>query len=322
MNTFDKKRIQHYSQTHSLGGKHDSIAVNNGGLQRRSGEVTEANTMTTDASSTTVLIKYGGNAMVDADTQQAVAAAIAELRAGGIQVVVVHGGGPFIQKKLAEAAVQSEFVEGHRVTSPEAMRHIEIALKGEVNSHLVGCFLRLGQKAVGLSGKDGGMVTVSKRMHMIYEDGIGKPRDLGRVGEVASIDTTLLDLLLSHGYLPVITCIAADEQGLEYNVNADLFAGHLAGALKADHFLILTDVDGLMKDISDPGSLIPKLSVDEIDALKGDVITGGMLPKIESCQQALLQGVSSARIINGRKPGQIHAAIYSEKPIGTEVCQH
>jgi acetylglutamate kinase len=259
--------------------------------------------------------------MVDTATQEAVAAAIAGLRDAGARVVVVHGGGPFIQKKLAEASVESEFIEGHRVTTPEALHHIEMALKGEVNSKLVGCFLRLGQRAVGLSGKDGGLVTVTKRMHVIYEDGIGQPRDLGRVGEVASIDTTLLELLLSNGYLPVITCIAADKDGLEYNVNADLFAGHLAGALKADHFLILTDVDGLMRDVDDQSSLISRLPVGAIEEMKGSIIKGGMLPKIESCQQALLQGVASARIINGRKPEQIHAVIHSEKPVGTEVCR-
>lgn len=235
-----------------------------------------------------------------------------------MRVVVVHGGGPFIQETLDMAGVESEFIAGHRRTTPEALRYVEMALKGRVNGELVGLFNSAGARAVGLSGKDGRMVTAVRRVHTEDVDGIRRPIDIGQVGDVASIDTRLLSMLLEEDYLPVVTCIAADEQGEDYNINADMFAGHLAGALRADHYLVLTDVDGVLRDLDDPGSLITDMTIDELQCMLDTVITGGMIPKLESCRIALEAGAREASILNGRKPAQLRQASIGEM-CGTRI---
>ncbi len=267
-----------------------------------------------------ILIKYGGNAMQSERLQDAVVKNIRRLRKDGHQVVLVHGGGPFIQRILKTVRIESEFIEGHRKTSPEALKYIEMALKGEVNGNLVNLLNRAGLKAVGLSGKDGQMAIATKRYHLKNENGQEQKYDLGQVGDVKNIDTQLITTLLDNGYLPVVTCIASDEAGNDYNINADMFAGHLAGALRVDHYLVLTDVDGLLRNIEDPESRIDRLQINEMNSLFGNVITGGMIPKLESCQIALQEGAKSTCIINGTRPATIIEAIYSEKSIGTEIC--
>ncbi len=268
-----------------------------------------------------ILIKYGGNAMQSERLQDAVVKNIGRLRQDGHQIVLVHGGGPFIQRILKTVRIESEFIEGHRKTSPEALKYIEMALKGEVNGNLVNLLNRAGLRAVGLSGKDGQMAIATKRYHVKKDEAGQEQRyDLGQVGDVQHIDTRLVHTLLDNDYLPVVTCIASDEAGNDYNINADMFAGHLAGALKADHYLVLTDVDGLLRDIEDPTSRIDQLQLTELNGLFGNVITGGMIPKLESCQIALQTGAKSACIINGTKPATIAEAIYSKKSIGTKIC--
>ncbi len=267
-----------------------------------------------------VLIKYGGNAMLSESLQQQVVQNITRLHESGYQVVLVHGGGPFIKKMLDTVQVESEFVGGHRKTTPEALRYIEMVLKGEVNGQLVRYLNEAGLQAIGLSGKDARMVVAKKRYHIEEVNGKTSKHDLGQVGDIVSIDTSLLSLLLENNYLPVFTCLASDEEGNDYNINADMFAGHLAGALKADHYLVLTDVDGLLKDIEDKDSLIQSLVVEELNELYGDVIKGGMIPKVQSCDIALREGAQSARIINGTKPSQIFQSIQKNQSIGTEIC--
>lgn len=267
----------------------------------------------------TILIKYGGNAMLSESLQKAVIDNIYRLRQAGYQVVLVHGGGPFIKKMLQEAELTSEFIGGHRKTTPEALRYIKMALQ-EVNGNLVALFNRAGLKAVGLSGSDGRMVTAIKRRYLEKKDGKVINHDLGQVGDVTAVRPELLNLLLREDYLPVISCIAADEQGLEYNVNADMFAGHLAGKLQVSQMLVLTDVDGLLEDVDDPESKIEQLRVADIKPLVGKVIKGGMIPKVESCAIAVQAGAQSARIINGTQPDNIYQSILSEKQIGTEIC--
>ena len=264
-----------------------------------------------------LLFKYGGNAMTDDVLKKKVLASICFLREKGYEVVIVHGGGPFIQQALDDAGIASEFIDGHRKTSTEALSHVEMALKGKVNGSLVALLNALGQKAVGLSGKDGQVVTARKRMHEQQVDGKTVTVDLGQVGDVAAVDAQLLRLLLDNDYIPVMTCIAADAQGNEYNINGDMFAGHVAGALGADQYIVLTDVDGLLRDKDDPASLISKLYLAEADQLTADgVIVGGMIPKIASCREAIAAGAKSARIINGTAPEQI-AAIFENKNVGT-----
>ena len=250
-----------------------------------------------------LVFKYGGNAMTDPEVKEGVVKALLRLKTDGHKVVVVHGGGPFIKEALAAAAVTSEFVDGQRKTSPEAMKVVEETLKGQVNSDLVGLFNKHGSRAVGLSGKDGQTATAEKRIHLSEVNGKETEVDLGRVGDVVHVDPTLLNLLISNDYLPVITCIAADADGDSYNINGDNFAGMIAGALKADQFIVLTDVDGLMRDINRPDSLIVKTSRAETQALKAEgIIVGGMIPKTDACLAAIEAGARSARIINGTKP--------------------
>jgi acetylglutamate kinase len=266
-----------------------------------------------------VLLKYGGNAMVSEDVQQQVAESLRRLRDRGVSVVVVHGGGPFIAKMLDLVDIESEFIEGHRKTTPEALKYVEIALKGEVNGALVGLFNRAGLRAVGLSGKDGRMVIATKRRQVFDRDGRAIECDLGQVGDVDRIDTTLVTNLVDGGYLPVVTCIATGDDGLDYNVNADMFAGHLAGALSCDSYVVLTDVDGVMRDVDDPDSRIESLAVEDLDRLSRDVVQGGMIPKLESCRIAIQGGARRACIVNGTKPDTILQAALGDEFNGTLI---
>jgi len=253
-----------------------------------------------------LVVKYGGNAMLDDRITSGILEKLANMAQKGYRVVVVHGGGPFIEDNLKMAGIESEFVAGHRKTTEEAMKYIEMALKGHVNSKLVRMLNAKGLKAVGLSGKDGDMVRVTRRYHM---DEQGEKVDIGFVGDIESIDVSLMNLLMANGYVPVVSTIASGKDGNDYNVNADMFAGHLAGALQADHFIMLTDVDGLMRDINDPGSLIQSLRLDEIEKLKGSTIRGGMIPKTRACEIALEQGAGSAVITNGTRPDALQESI-------------
>lgn len=265
------------------------------------------------------VVKYGGNAMTDAGLKKQVIRQICLLQNFGYKVVIAHGGGPFIQKALLQAQIESEFIDGHRVTTPEALEYVETALKGQVNGSLVKLVNQLGYKAVGLSGKDGKIATAVKRMHRKEVDGHVEEHDLGWVGDVVSIDTHLLELLLEHEYVPIMACLAADVDSNEYNVNADIFAGHLAGALKAEKFIVLTDVDGLMRDKDDPSTLIPGLRVSEIGTLRDEgIIQGGMMPKIEACEIALKNGAGSAVILNGTVPEQLEA-VGRRQSVGTTI---
>ncbi|MEF8983877.1 MAG: acetylglutamate kinase [Bacteroidales bacterium] len=259
-----------------------------------------------------VLIKYGGNAMLDDAVTRELLNEVYQLTRKEYHVVLVHGGGPFIEDTLKLAGIDTEFIEGHRKTSGEAMKYIEMALKGHVNSKLVRLLNELGLKAVGLSGKDGRMVQVEKRYHT---DQDGNQVDIGYVGNVKNIDTSLLDILLDNDFIPVVSTISAGEDGADYNVNADMFAGYLAGSLKAKHFIMLTDVDGLLKDPSEPSSLIRELKITEMDSLYGDVIKGGMIPKTEACKTAIENGAESALIINGKKPERLMESIKETKNI-------
>jgi len=264
-----------------------------------------------------VVIKYGGNAMLNDHLTEDILQKIVNLSQEGYRVVLIHGGGPFIKENLNRAGIESEFIGGHRKTTPEAMKYIEMALKGEVNSRLVRLINGLGGKAVGLSGKDGKMAYAKKRY---YADESGKQIDLGQVGDLTDADTSLISLLLEKNYLPVITSIAWGEQAQDYNVNADMFAGFLAGKLKASQFVLLTDVDGLMKDPEDKNSLIRNLKLDELKGLMGNTIKGGMIPKTEACKVALELGAENAIITNGTRPEHLAEVIKNkEYPTATKI---
>ncbi|MCF8221966.1 MAG: acetylglutamate kinase [Bacteroidales bacterium] len=254
----------------------------------------------------TILFKYGGNAMTNTLLKKQVLKNILSLKKKGFNVIISHGGGPFIKNILEQVGVESEFIDGQRVTTPEAFKYIEMALKGQVNSDLVNTINTLGGKAVGLSGNDGQTVTAEKRLHKRVVDGKEEIVDLGQVGNIAKVDRTLIDVLFDNDYIPVIACIASDENGVGYNINGDSFAGTIAGAINVEQFIVLTDVDGLLMNKDNPDSIIRSLNFYKIKKLKSDgIIQGGMIPKIEACENAIIAGAKSAKIINGKKPDQI-----------------
>lgn len=263
-----------------------------------------------------VLIKYGGNAMRNESLKSAIAENVADLEKQGFEVILVHGGGPFINTALEEAGIESEFIGGQRYTTPDALKLIERTLKGQVNASLVAAFNRAGMKAVGLSGKDGQTVVVKQRM---IDDGNGSQTNLGQVGDVVSIDPALPELLIKSGFTPIFTCIASDEQHADYNVNADMFAGHLAAALTVDHYVVLTDVDGLYENYPDPESIIERIQLGSLDQLYNRVIEGGMIPKMESCAIALQNGAKQAVVLNGTQPDQLTRYLVKNERIGTSL---
>ncbi|HLU89940.1 MAG TPA: acetylglutamate kinase [Cyclobacteriaceae bacterium] len=269
-----------------------------------------------------VLIKYGGNAMSSHKLKEQIAGKIKELYDNGIQVVLVHGGGPFIEKSLKEAGIKSEFFNGQRFTSPEALEQIEKTLKGEVNASLVNIFNKAGLKAVGLSGKDGQVVLAKKRWHLSSgESGEGTKLDLGQVGDVLKVNTKLLLLLLDNGFTPVLTCIASDEAGNDFNINGDIFAGKVAAALKVDDYIVLTDVDGLFLNYPDPKSIISHITLEDLPEYYKSVIQGGMIPKMESCETAVQAGVQRSVLLNGTEPEQITNFVLENQKIGTTLTK-
>ena len=255
--------------------------------------------------------------MTDPDLQRQVVGTIAEMAQSGNEVVVVHGGGPFIQEELDRAGIPSEFVEGLRRTPPEAMPHVSTALM-RVNGSLAGLFGTFGSRAVGLTGRDARTITAhTHRPVTTTPDGDEQEVDLGLVGDVGEVDTTLLETLLGQGHIPVVTCIATDAQGRDHNINADSMAGHLAGALQVDLFLVLTDVDGLRRDPKDPSTLIDHLDQEQARALFGSSIQGGMIPKVEACLTAIEHGAGEAAIINGTRPDAIRSRTLGGRSEGT-----
>jgi len=275
--------------------------------------------MTEEPNPQRILVKYGGNAMTDEDTRARVLDDVVNLHTAGHRVVLVHGGGPAIAEILEEVSIESEFVGGHRRTDHRAMRYVQMALRGRVNADLVRILVGKGVSAVGLSGKDAGMVVATRRVHRDPLDPSAVAVDLGQVGDVARVQTTLLDLLLDNDHLPVVAPIALGEDGQDYNVNADVFAGHVAAALRTDVFIALTDVDGLRRDPADAGSVVRRANRAEIEGMIGTSIQGGMIPKIDACLHALDGGVPRAHIIDGTQEGSLHAAVARDPQRGTEI---
>ncbi|MCF7810074.1 acetylglutamate kinase [bacterium] len=265
-----------------------------------------------------VLFKYGGNAMIDESSKQEFIKVVHDLKNAGLTIVIVHGGGPYIAELLSDVGIESEFIGGHRKTDKNAMKFVEMALSGRVNGEIIKLLNQMNIKAVGLSGKDQKMVRAIKRFH---QNDNGENVDLGHVGDITQIDTELINILTEHDYIPVVASIGVGEDSEDYNINADMFAGHLAGNLKVDHYILLTDVDGLYKNIDDPNTLISKLTTEEVDNILHNKIQGGMIPKLESCLIALKKGAKRAYIINGMKPREIFDLLLIEKKVGTEIIK-
>ena len=254
-----------------------------------------------------VLVKYGGNAMINEELKNSVMRDIVLLSLIGVKVVLVHGGGPEISDLLRRVGKQSEFVGGLRVTDEETSEIVQMVLAGKINKSLVGKLELLGGKAVGLSGMDG---------HMLKAGPVSK--ELGYVGEITEINTQPILDMLEKGYIPVVSSLAFGEDGHVYNVNADTAAACLAGSLKAECLISMTDIAGVLRNKDDPASLIPRINVSEAPQLMAEgVISGGMIPKVECCIEAIRRGVKKVFILDGRIPHAILIEILTDEGIGT-----
>ena len=270
----------------------------------------------------TIVVKYGGNAMLNDDLKNKVLQDIVFLQCAGMRPVVVHGGGPEITRMLMQAGKKSEFVSGLRVTDAESVGIAEMALVGKINTDLVSRLNTLGGKAVGLNGKDATLIQAKKHLADVYENGEVNLVDIGYVGNVEKVNTELIDVLLNAGFIPVIAPTGVGAQGETYNINADSVAGEVAGALKAEKLLVLTDVRGIYSDYRDENSFISTLTFEKAQELiiRGK-IDGGMIPKVRACITALSGGAKKTHIIDGRAEHTILMEILSDKGVGTEVVK-
>ena len=270
----------------------------------------------------TIVVKYGGNAMLNDELKNKVLQDIVFLQCAGMRPVVVHGGGPEITRMLMQAGKKSEFVSGLRVTDAESVGIAEMALVGKINTDLVALLNTLGGKAVGLNGKDATLIQAKKHLADVYENGEVNLVDIGYVGNVEKVNTELIDVLLNAGFIPVIAPTGVGAQGETYNINADSVAGEVAGALKAEKLLVLTDVRGIYSDYRDENSFISTLTFEKAQELiiRGK-IDGGMIPKVRACITALSGGAKKTHIIDGRAEHTILMEILSDKGVGTEVVK-
>jgi acetylglutamate kinase len=267
----------------------------------------------------TIVIKYGGNAMADDQLKSGFARDVVLMKSVGMNPVIVHGGGPQIGELLKRIGKESEFVDGMRVTDSETMDVVEMVLGGQVNKEIVNLINSHGGSAVGLTGKDGDLIRARKLVFKRSSPEMEVPEiiDIGHVGEVASIDTSVIDLMLQGNFIPVIAPIGAGEDGQSYNINADLVAGKLAEVLKAEKLIMLTNTAGLMNV---NGEVLTGMTVEEVNRLiDEDVINGGMLPKIRSALDAFHAGVKSAHIIDGRVEHAVLLEIFTDKGVGTLI---
>ncbi len=267
----------------------------------------------------TIVVKYGGHAMVDEELRKAFASDVILLKYIGLNPVVVHGGGPQINSVLEQMGIKSTFVKGMRVTDEPTMDVVEMVLGGKVNKAIVSLINQQGGKAVGLSGKDGGLIE-AKKMQVVYQEDEETPPeiiDTGLVGEVTDINPDIINTLYEKDFIPVIAPVGVGENGQTYNINADIVAAKMAAALSAGRLILLTDVDGILDS---EGSLIS--SVDAVEAQKmidEKSISGGMIPKIGCAIDALKNGVNKAHIINGKQRHSLILELFTDKGIGTEV---
>ena len=254
-----------------------------------------------------IVVKYGGNAMISPDLQKAVMDDLVLLSLFGIKVVLVHGGGPEINDMLRRVGKESKFVDGLRVTDEETIEIVQMVLAGKVNKKLVNLLQNTGGRAIGLSGMDGHMIEATMQ-----------DERLGYVGEITHINTAPITDLLDKGYIPVISTVGCDRENHVYNINADTAAARIAGALKSENLILMTDITGVLRDKDDPSTLIPRIFVSEVPQLMSEgIIQGGMIPKMECCVDAIRRGVKKACIIDGRVPHSILIETLTDAGIGT-----
>jgi len=259
----------------------------------------------------TIVVKYGGNAMIDEALKAAVMQDIVLMRYVGINPILVHGGGPEISEAMHRMGKEPQFVGGLRVTDAETMEIVEMVLAGKTNKNIVAHLNQQGGQAVGLSGKDGNLIVAERET---------TKGDIGFVGRVKAINPALIHTLTRDGYIPVISSVAIGQNGESYNVNADTVAGELAAALSATKFIMMTDVDGIYQDFQDKDSLISQMSVKDARQLITDGhVDKGMIPKIEACVMALASGVERAHILDGRLPHALLIECFTDQGIGTMI---
>ncbi|OGP56796.1 MAG: acetylglutamate kinase [Deltaproteobacteria bacterium RBG_13_49_15] len=267
----------------------------------------------------TIVIKYGGHAMVDEQLKEDFARDVTLLKFIGLNPVVVHGGGPQINTILEKMGVEPQFVRGMRLTDEATMDVVEMVLGGKINKAIVTQINHQGGKAVGLSGKDGGLI-MAKKLHIVYQEDENKPPEIidpGLVGEVTHVNPELIHTLTGKGFIPIIAPVGGGEEGETYNINADLVAGKIASSLKAGRLIFLTDVDGVLEP---SGELISSINADTIlGMIKEKSISGGMIPKIEYALDALQNDVGKVHIINGKRRHALLLELFTDKGIGTEV---
>ncbi len=257
-----------------------------------------------------LVVKYGGNAMVDEGLKSSVMRDLVVLNLLGIKVVLVHGGGPEITKYCDKMGLETRFVDGLRYTDAETADIVRMVLAGKINKSLVSLIDRNGGKAVGLCGQDAGLLKCE----------VLDPK-LGFVGKIVSVNTKVIEDLLDDGYIPVVSTVGGDDEGNTYNINADTAAATISGALGAESLILMTDIKGLLMDKNDPDSLIKKVNVSDIPAyVKQGIISGGMIPKIECCKEAIRRGVQKVFITDGRVPHSILIEILSSEGSGTMFC--
>lgn len=257
-----------------------------------------------------VVVKYGGNAMTNEALKDAVMSDIVLLSLVGVKVVLVHGGGPEINDMLKRVGIESKFINGLRYTDEATVDIVKMVLAGKVNKELVSHLIQHGGKALGLCGIDGQMITAHKLEGEV---------DLGFVGEIVDVNTMVIHDALDNGYVPVISTVACDEEGQTYNINADTAAARIAAELGAENLILMTDIVGLLKDKDDSSTLIPSVQVSEVPFMKRQgIISGGMIPKIDCCVEAVRRGVKKTCIIDGRVPHSILIELLTNEGIGTQ----
>lgn len=254
-----------------------------------------------------VVIKYGGNAMINEDLKQAVMRDVVLLSLIGVKVVLVHGGGPEITQMLNKMHIESRFHNGLRVTDAETAQVVQMVLAGKINKSLVNFIENTGGKAIGLSGMDG---------HLL--EAVVKDPELGFVGEITSVNAKIITDVLDKGYIPVVSTVGCDKEGNVYNINADTAASCIAGALKAESLISMTDIEGILKDKDDPSSIIKVIDINDAQKLFDDgIISGGMIPKVQCCVDAIKYGVKKVFVIDGRVPHSIIIEMLTDEGMGT-----
>ena len=266
-----------------------------------------------------ILIKYGGHAMVDDEAKSSTARDTVLLKYVGMKPLIVHGGGPEISRSMEKLGKESKFIKGLRVTDEETMEIIEMVLVGKISTEIVSELIKHDGDAISLSGKDSSLIFAHKTEAKKIDEELV---DLGLVGEVDCVNTELLDMFLENEYIPVISPVGIAEDGTSLNLNADTAAGEVASAVGAEKLIILTDVPGVLRDPSNPDSLIQKIKISEVPKLIEDgIISGGMIPKIETCVKAIENGVESCHIIDGRKKHSLLLEVFTTGGIGTMISK-